>query len=91
MTAAGHVSSTIRDDLHGVSAPILLAKYPQLAYTSRLRIPPNNTPCRKAGLGYTLEGRTAARSEHGLDRSFLRILYDQQRRPKRPSSILLTL
>jgi hypothetical protein len=36
-------------------------------------------------------GRTAARSEHGLDRSFLRILYDQQRRPKRPSSILLTL
>jgi hypothetical protein len=36
-------------------------------------------------------GRTAARSEHDLDRSFLRILYDQQRRPKRPSSILLTL
>jgi len=36
-------------------------------------------------------GRGAARSEHGLDRSFLRILYDQQRRPKRPSSILLTL
>jgi hypothetical protein len=31
----------------------------------------------------------AAKSEHGLDRGFQRILYDQQRRPKRPSSILL--
>ena len=56
MTAAGHMSRTIRDDLHGVSAPIPPAKYPQLAYTSRLRISPDNTPRRKVGLGHTLKG-----------------------------------
>jgi len=47
MTAAGHMSRTIRDDLHGVSAPILLAKYLQLAYTSRLSLSPDNTHAEK--------------------------------------------
>jgi hypothetical protein len=57
MTAPGHMSSTIRGDRHGVSAPNLLAQYPQLAHISRLSISPDNTLHRKLGLGDSLEGR----------------------------------
>jgi len=66
MTAAGHMSRTIRDDLHGVSAPILLAKYPQFAYIYRLSTSPDNTSRRKAGLGHTGVRRDDGTLETGV-------------------------
>ena len=60
MTAAGRMNNAIpdniRNDVHGGPGPIALPNTPCL-HIPRLSISTDDTSCKKAGLGYTLEGR----------------------------------
>ena len=56
MTAAGRLRSALRDEIHGVTAQSDEQNL-EIIRISRLSLPPTNTCGRKAGLGYTLEGR----------------------------------